>query len=270
MASIKNQDYELPKVHAQLYSRTFNTGTNTPVLLRGYDEVSEQDLDVIVKFFAARRMSKEASVRELVAAFIAMEWNISVVEPAIVNITSEFVKTMRGQNVYQTASKSLGLNVGSLYIDDYRQIVINDNLSEAQKKHAKRIFCFDAFIMNTDRTFEKPNMITDGKNITIFDHEASFSFLKIIGGYDEPWDFDMQDQRVLENHVLYHKLKNSSIPKDYLSEKIDLLDDVFWNKVKTLVPNEWKTDQIAQIEDHVNSLIDHKSEFITELERVLA
>src|SRR5699024_10050981 len=160
----------------------------------------EKDVDAVVKFYAARRMSKEASVRELVAAFIAMEWNISVVEPAIINISQEFVNTMRGEQVYQIASNSLGLNVGSIYIDDYRQLILTDDLSNTQREHAKRIYCFDAFIMNSDRTFEKPNMITNGKNITICHHEASINYLKKIGVYDDTINLDSNNNKLLDNN----------------------------------------------------------------------
>jgi len=54
-------------------------------------------------------MSEEASMRELLAAFIAMEMDIPVVEPAIIQIDHPFLELLKGDEAWSVASKSLGL-----------------------------------------------------------------------------------------------------------------------------------------------------------------
>src|SRR5699024_5440028 len=114
---------------------------------------------------------------------------------------------LKEQPIFKIASKSVGLNVGSLLEPDKRTIAIFEPLNEEQKKHARRIFSFDAFIMNSDRTYEKPNMITDGEVITILDHEISFSFVLDLIKKPEPWKFNQNDINSLEKHCLYQKIK---------------------------------------------------------------
>ncbi|MBK8521463.1 MAG: hypothetical protein IPL54_11560 [Chitinophagaceae bacterium] len=57
-------------------------------------------------------MSIESSSRELIAAFIAMELELHVAEPVLVNVTPEFVETLIGKDGYKFASNSIGLNFG--------------------------------------------------------------------------------------------------------------------------------------------------------------
>lgn len=270
MPSIRDQTYRLPVIHAQNAFKLYDTGTNKPLVIRGIEEYSRQKMDAVVKFRAAERMSEQANMREVLAAFIAMEWDISVVEPAIIQITLEFVNTLRGISIYEIASRSLGLNVGSLLEKGKRDLAILEPLSKEQKEHAIRIFCFDAFIMNTDRTIQKPNMITDGEVITIFDHEIAFSFILDLLKNPEPWKFRQNDINFLESHCLYRKIKGDNFPVAFLEENIDKLDGDFWDRAEQLIPNEWLSEQFDEIRDYLNTILDHKDQFINELRRVLA
>src|SRR5699024_9693423 len=138
--SINDSSYRLPIIHAQNAFQTFTTGTNTPLVVRGIEENSKQKMDAVVKFRAAGRMSPQANMRELLAAFIAKEWDLSVVQPALIYITEPFVELLKEQPIFKIASKSVGLNVGSLLEPDKRTIAIFEPLNEEQKKHARRIF----------------------------------------------------------------------------------------------------------------------------------
>jgi hypothetical protein len=247
-----------------------NTGTNTPLVIRGIEEYSHQKMDAVVKFRGARRMSKEASMRELLAAFIAKEWDISVVEPALINISGQFIQLLKGDDLYKIASKSKGLNFGSLYDVDKRAIAIHEPLNEAQQAEAKRIFCFDTFIINTDRRFDKPNMMTDGEEITIYDHEIAFSFVMDLIKKEEPWKLTENDITSFEKHCLYDKIKGKGFPEAFISTNIEKLDDEFWNRAEELAPDEWILEQFFEIKDYLSTIVNHKEQFITELKRVLA
>lgn len=267
---IKNPKYHIPVIHALNYFHVFSTGTNQPLVIRGIEEKSNQKMDAVVKFRAAERMSEQACMRELLAAFIAKEWGISVVDPAIIIITAKFLNTLRGEPIYDIASRSVGLNVGSVLEKDKRDIAILEPLSKEQKLQAIRIFCFDAFIMNTDRTIQKPNMISDGDVITIFDHEIAFSFIFDIQRNPEPWKFRQIDINFLEDHCLFNKIKGDSFPKEFLEENLEKLDADFWDRAEQLIPDEWLSEQFTDIRDYLNTIIDHRDQFINQLQRVLA
>jgi hypothetical protein len=266
---IKDPNYQLPVIHAQNPYNVFYSGTNTPLVIRGVNEYSNQKMDAVVKFQAAERMSPEANMRELLAAFIAKEWDLSVVEPALIYVAEPFVKLLKGRSVYSIASKSMGLNVGSILERGKRPISIFEPLTEEQKKQAKQIFCFDAFISNPDRSMEKPNMMTDGEVITIFDHEIAFSFVFDIIKNKTPYKFRQNDINTLEEHCLYHKIKGEVFSDEFLRSKLDALDADFWNKAKSLIPDDWLSEQFDEIYDYLNTVIAQKEQFITEIKRVL-
>lgn len=269
--SIKDRGYYLPIIHATEFFEEKVNSANKPLLIRGTEEQSGEKLDVVVKLSGAERMNYTAAkLKEVLALFIAMEWEIPCVKPVIVNITPQFVETLRGHNTYQVASKSLGINFGSENIAGLRTLPGNEPLSNTQKKFALNIFAYDAFISNPDRTYNKPNMITDGKVIYILDHELGFSFTMDLIKNEEPWNLSEADNTTLRRHVLYKRIKGEDFPDDEILPKFDKLDQDFWSKAEQLIPDEWLSEQIVQIRDYLNSISAHKEKFVEQLNRVIA
>lgn len=83
---ITDPNYFLPIVEALTPGDVLDTGTTQPNVIRGICHQTQVKSDYVVKFRAAQRMSPEASARELVAAFIAMELGFNIPAPAIVNV----------------------------------------------------------------------------------------------------------------------------------------------------------------------------------------
>lgn len=269
--SIKDRGYYLPVVHATDFFEMKENSANKPLLVRGTEEQSGEKLDIVVKLKGAERMSyAAANLKEVLALFIAMEWDIPCIQPVAVNITQPFVETLRGQSAYQVASNSLGLNFGSINIDGLRTLPGNEPLSDTQEKNALHIFAFDAFTSNPDRTYNKPNMITDGKTICILDHELAFAFTMDIVKNIEPWNLSDADNTLLRKHVLHKRIKGKNFPDDEILPKFDKLDDQFWDQAENLIPDEWLSEQFEQIRDYLNSISAHKEEFVEQLKRVVA
>src|SRR5579872_2597773 len=176
MRKITDVDYSLPIIEAQTPSELFESGANKPLLIRGVDENGNKG-DYVVKFRGAERMSEEASMRELLAAFIAAQMGIRVVQPVIVNISGAFIELLKGESAWQYATKSVGYNFGSEYLKEYSTIMPTQVFNAEQLHAAQTIFAFDVTIQNPDRRIGKPNMLTDGAEIVIFDHELAFSFV---------------------------------------------------------------------------------------------
>ena len=218
-------------------------------------------------------MHIEGRVRELVAAFIAMELDIPVVEPAIVDISPDFVVTLIGKPYYTLASKSTGINVGSKYIKYYSTLPNEIALTSLQEIAAQHIFAFDVLIQNSDRNFEKPNMITDGNGLVTLDHELGFGFLLAPPFLRnmEPWKINGADLVWIRKHCLVKRLKGKISELDHFSSKLADLNDNFWKKVNELIPSEWMlSGMVANIKNHVDLIIEHKVEFIANIKFVLS
>lgn len=175
MTDILSGDFKIPIIKALTAHETFVSGANKPLLITGVDENGRKG-DYVLKFIGAERMSNEASMRELLAALIAIQMGIKVVTPVVILVSPEFVELIDEQDTLQIARKSLGYNYGSEYLRTHTTILPSQELI-TQLTQAQTIFAFDITIQNPDRNSEKPNMITNGTEIVIYDHECAFSFV---------------------------------------------------------------------------------------------
>jgi len=69
MSKITEGNYTLPIIEALSPHESFESGANRPLLITGADVTGKKG-DYVVKFRGAARMSNEACMRELLAAFI--------------------------------------------------------------------------------------------------------------------------------------------------------------------------------------------------------
>ncbi len=73
-----DSSFSLPIVHAQYVADDFDASANKPQLIRGIVQQKNTKDDFVVKYMAAGRMHPEAAMNELLALFIAMEWDMPV------------------------------------------------------------------------------------------------------------------------------------------------------------------------------------------------
>jgi hypothetical protein len=64
-------------------------------------------------------------------------------------------------------------------------------------------------------------------------------------------------------------LKNKFPDFSILVNKLTRLDDIFWDKAFSLIPDEWKTDEFEEIKSHSQAIITHKDTFLQSLKNVL-
>ncbi|MBL7701519.1 MAG: hypothetical protein JNM14_04680 [Ferruginibacter sp.] len=267
---ITDINYRLPEIFAQGFHESFTTSANKPLLITGVDKTTGEQTDCVVKLKAAERMSNEASMRELLACFISMELDLPIVTPAVVEITPQFVETLRGNDSWQPANKSLGYNFGSINITDHKTLIINQPLNNHQLTHAQNTFAFDMFIQNSDRTNNKPNVLTNGNDIIMLDHEIAFGFVFAPFLPSKIWEMQEVGKDWIRNHCLLPLIKGKEYNYDEFSEKLDNLSNAFWDCAKKLIPIEWMTDQFDFIKTKLSEFINEKDKFILELKKIMS
>jgi hypothetical protein len=269
MKKITNKDYSLPIIEALSPHESFETGANKPLLIRGIDMNGNKG-DYVVKFRGAERMSGEASMRELLAAFIAAQMEIRSVDPVIVNISQDFVNILEGDSTWQYANKSLGYNYGSGYMKKHTTIMPTQELNNHQLRYAQTIFAFDVTIQNPDRRNDKPNMLSDGTEIVIFDHELAFSFVMDIYPNPRPWELRATDMDWINRHCLLPRIRGKEYDFKEFSRRFDNLDENFWTVARSLIPKEWLSDQFDRIKQHFSAICNNKDAFILELKKLMS
>ncbi len=227
---------------------------------------SHKKSEYVVKLKVGETMDDSANLRELMAAFIAMEMDIPVIEPAAVEISTEFVNTVDDITVKQRLQDSIGLNFGSTYIPDYPTISLA-SLPEKLIHFAQEIFAFDVLIQNLDRTKRKPNMLTNGEEIVALDHEKAFgfSFASFIPVPFNIWEMNNDQKKWIYSHILYPYIKGKKFDFNEFTKKMLKLNDPFWSKAYQLIPDTWKTQQYDTIKDRLISFINNRNQFIKEL-----
>ncbi len=270
---LTDTQYKLPQIHALAAFEVLETGTTEPMAIRGVDREAGTVGHYVVKYINSNRMSVKSSCRELLGAWMANEMDIKVVEPVIVHISKDFVDTISGQRGYQAALKSVGINFGSLYEEGYIQFENSHfELSDELKTQAQEIFMFDMFIANADRGAGKPNVLSNGKEFIIFDHELAFSFVDLLPFMrnNTPWIFGPSEKEMYEKHYLYPFLRKQEIDFTPHVEKLASINNLFWEKVFSCAPAEWQSDELNEIKSYLDLIIDNREEFAQQLTKILA
>jgi len=274
MLKLTDPNYHLPVIEALNPFNLFSYGTTAPMAVWGVDTSTGERSRFVVKFKNSGRMSTTSSAFELIGAWMAMELDLPVVEPVLVNVSSDFVETaIKGRDGYRTAMQSQGINFGCKYLEGYTNIPNSAfSLPAHLLETAKLIYVFDMFIANTDRGHQRPNVISNGSKLLIYDHELAFSFLQILPFMRNPtpWILNEADRDLYKNHFFF-KMLNELKPD--LGREVALLDCFntdFWVKVYKALPPDWINDQILEIESYLTSIVRNRAYFAESLNKTFA
>ena len=276
MNKITDADYYLPNIFAVSFLAEASTGETLPVIIRGVDErTHDESGEYFVKPIAAERMSANASMFELLAAFMAKQLGLNVAEPALINISPEFAELCKGKTYFFRIQKSIGINFGTRnfgggFITWLPETHLPFNLEE----EALKIFVFDLLIQNADRGHQKANINTNGKELKIFDHELAFSYTTLIGiPIAQEWRLDEKgfERDLIFKHVFYKYLKRKpNLPIDRAVESIGVLNEAFWQQAENLIPTQWMNSNFEKIKQHTQSIVTNINNFKKEIRRILS
>jgi hypothetical protein len=261
----------LSEIEALACIEVFTSGANQPLLIRGVDRNTGVVGEFVVKLNAAERMDANACCRELLAAQLAISFGLSVATPVKVNISEAFVSTLHPYPALaDKAAKSIGLNFGTVYLPGKMIPMPGMLLTAAQQQVAAPIFAFDAFISNPDRRTEKPNMLTDGHETVLIDHELAFSFLFLLPFLRpaEPWMLTKQDEEWLKKHYFYESIKRKGINfEQFVSNFVACREDLL-EQPKSFFPSEWMNSTHEAICKQLTTVLGEVSKFTAQLTQI--
>ncbi|QNE41933.1 hypothetical protein F1C16_20090 (plasmid) [Hymenobacter sp. NBH84] len=268
---ITDSSYQLPVVYALKPDKTFENGANKPLLIRGYNDLLKSEGEYVIKCVDAERMKGAAFQRELLGCWAAWHVGLYAVEPVEVDISPDFLELMNGRAEYGMVSRSLGRNFGSSYEQGFREFITGQPLTDAEKEQAYLIFAFDVLLNNVDRNATKQNMLTNGQQIMLLDHELGFSFTQVFSFLRSPEPWLLQPNDVsgwIEKHYFFPQLRGQQFDFTTLTPALQRLDSQFWQAARQHIPPTWRTPEIDDIEAHISQVLAHVSSFTQELNRV--
>ena len=272
MIKISNSDYFLPTIEALEAGKVLSSGRTKPTIVRGVSTQTGIKSEYVVKFKASEHLWQGSNMNELLASFIAIELDFLLPEPVVVNVSVDFVETLKDRHEnFNLASKSIGFNFGSELQNGFQEIVLGQPLNEDLIMKFRNLFALDVFLGNPDRRVNRPNFLTNGKDLLIFDHELAFSFTQLFSfaRNPQPWIILESDEKWLSENYAFNVLKGMDINFTDFTDRLTAINNNFWNKAFELVPDEWQNEHGSVIESYLSQIVDNKDLFAAELNRVL-
>ena len=140
---------------------------------------------------------------------------------------------------------------------------------------AAEIFAFDLFIANPDRTVSNPNLLFNGREFAISDHELAF-FTEGILGWQPPWESGgaqfPKNVPPQIRHVFLEELRGQKLDFERLSGAFDSITDARLRKYRQALPDAWTEDaaSVNRILDYIRELKEKLPLAINQLLKALA
>lgn len=265
----------LPRLNATRFVRVMGSGRTRPCLIAGSladgdPDGSDQEIEVVVKFFERCDRGPSALVAEAVAALLALDLGLNAAPPFQVVIPPDLAASAQllpgssGTNLGSPAFGSKFFSHGFAIVSPSRPIM---DLSSS----AAEIFAFDMLIQNSDRRIDNPNCLCDGRRYAIIDHELAFLTDGIIG-WRPPWQLGGVDKlNVAQRHLFFQALSGRQHDLGRLRTAWDGIAAERIREYFSVLPPEWAPrDQAAvRILDYLLLLATNVPEALSEVARVL-
>jgi len=254
----------LNSVAAVQFIKRIGSGKTKPCLLSCFLE-SGEEIEVIAKFSAGCERGVGGLVAEAIAAMLAVDLDLPIPEPTLVEIDPDFVGTIPDMEDADRMRASVSVAFGSKKLPPGFSLVPKDKaIPRALAVQAVEIFAFDALIQNPDRRPENPNCLSDGRNFAIFDHELAF-MTKGIVGWKPPWKVGgLSFFSHSGAHIFYNELKGKALNFDRLAGAWEAVSDARLQKYEKALPLVWANDggvaqaaltYVAQVRNNIGSAL---------------
>ena len=175
-------------VEASQFHKILTSGRTSPLLIT-CERASGEVLDVVAKFAGGRHCTKNSLCAEMIAAQLAADLGLPIPKPVSVGWDAVFANSVMDPSARQVIAASTPPAFGSTFFsggfvswNGPRKFV-----SDAQRQMALAIFVFDTLIGNPDRSTEKPNLVVQGEQFRVFDHELGFHDFELLIRPAMPW-----------------------------------------------------------------------------------
>lgn len=245
-------------------------GRNRP--LKVLVELVDCEVEVYLKPSGRPEVGFEGMANEVFAACVANHLNLPVCEPILVDLTPEWIASIKDASTRQMLNVSCPVAFGSISTGPgWRKWQPDDILPAENRTLAKGIFAFDAFTENHDRTQgNNPNLLVRADEFRLIDHELSFRIRMQLFPPPSPWSLGGLNGMV--GHALLNQIRRSRHP-----DVIDLrpqwasLSDEALSYYESLLPAEWQSvlNFVNDAKKHLNNVRERLDDCLDEVQRVL-
>lgn len=235
----------IPTLTASRWIGFKGSGRTQPALI-GCDLPDGGEIECVVKLGGHQESAPHQPVCELVASLLAVDLDLPVAEPLLVEITPEFAAgavPVTDGNARQRCQRAVGWCFAS------KQLAAGFAVSPTRKSQPQamlpslaELYAFDALIQNADRTAMNPNCLVKGDELRFFDHDQAFSFLLALfgsGPLNQPETYSFLSQHFVRpllsrNRELFSRLEGAweSVSSDVVHSYAGHIPDSWTGKQK--------------------------------------
>jgi len=231
-----------------------------------------------MKVSSGIELGKEGLMNEMLGSLVAADVGLLVQEPFFVELNTEFCASIPAPEIRARLEASSSLAFASLDAGkQWRSWNSSDRVSAAQESYALATMAFDAFIGNSDRSPQNPNLLVKDQAWRLIDHEEGFSFRLKLFPRCEPWVIGNLSGMIAVGARSEHIFASHLAGRNTLSfEPIKVswsdLSDVRLAQYDAILPDEWTNvrPQFAEALDHLRKIRDTLDLCLTELQRILS
>lgn len=253
----------LDQVTATRFDRQRTSGKTGPCDL----ECTRRDgttVELVAKFSSECERKTGSLVAEAITAMLAADLDLPVPEPFLVNFDADFIDGVVNFGAAARMRASSPVAFGSATLPPGFSVVLAGKPIPARvRQQAVEIFAFDCLVQNPDRRPNNPNLLFDGNQFAIFDHELTFMTTGIIG-WKPPWEAGALQAINADRHVLFAELKGRQYDLSRLEGAWRTISTSRIAAYREALPAEWNdasgvADEalgfIAQVRDNIEPAI---------------
>ena len=215
----------LRTVAATRYVTPLREGGSLPAIVEADD-----DGLYVLKFRGAGQGAK-ALIAELIGGELARATGLRVPELVFVQLDPDLARTEPDPEIQDLIRASAGLNLALDYLPG--SVTFDPVAERPDPLLASRIVCFDALVMNVDRTPRNTNMLLWHKNLWLIDHGSALYLHHADTALAERWNDPFA---LIRDHVLlpFASALDEAASMLQLAITPDLISSVL-----DAVPDEW-------------------------------
>lgn len=260
----------LTEVDAIRYDKRMENGKTKPVLLACERNTGEV-VELVAKFSQGCDNSCAGLICEALTAVLAHDLGLPTPRPYIVHASKEFVESVVDPSVRLHLQQSCAKGYGSERLPDgYSTWVATRQVSEELQDVMRQVLAFDVLVCNPDRRCKNPNLMFNGSQISMIDHE-----LALRPGLELFWKAPWTNGAVqgLDDHPLYALSKGSVLGdfSDFEKKFREITDDKL-TAYGQAIPKEWfeQIDTLSKAINYIRDIRQNISPAMVEITRALS
>ena len=244
------------KVTATRFDRVEKSGRTQPCVMACVDEDGLEH-ELIVKLAAGCETKHRALANEAISACFAKDLGLPIPDSFLVKIDAEFARSIPNDEARTRALGSVGWNFGSSKLPDgFSLYPVGAPLPRSILGTAADIVAFDVFIENPDRRVSKPNILWNGRELWIFDHEQAFLFNLLLfwRPFWEKTALSLSASRPDDRHLFLDLLRGKELDFDRIQGALEAIPTERFQEYAYSLPDEWMSEPVQMIPAYLETL----------------